>query len=240
MSEKMPPDESSERFDATQETDGKLERAATIFFNYLKIEDQPQVSDSIFILGGSSLAPVTKASELYRAGYSSHIAFISTGGRFGGDTVWGKPENEMYRETLQASGIPQEAIVSDGITTNTLEEARAAIPFLEQRGMDPKKIILVARPIHQRRAFATFRQQHPEVQYLNCPADEPLDLNDLDTRKRLVAEAERLLDYARKGDIEKQEIPQEILRAAATIRMDLKKLGEYAFRTKPPKKPHHC
>ena len=95
---------------------------------------------------------------------------------------------------------------------------------------------MVARPIHQRRAFATFSQQHPEVKYINCPANEPLDLEDPETLSRLVGEAERLLDYSKKEDITKQEIPLDVLKAAVKIRMELKERGEYIARNKPAKK----
>lgn len=239
MSEKSPSNEVKSQPDTVPEIpeiNEKLKKAIETFFNYLRIEDSPEVSDSIFVLGGSSLAPAIKALELYNAGYSSNISFISTGGKFGGDKVWNMPENEMYRKTLLKHNVSPEAIISEGMTTNTLAEARAAIPFLKEHGIDPRQIILVARPIHQRRAFATFRQQHPEVRYINCPADEQLDINDIDTQKRLVAEAERLLDYSQKEDIKKQEIPYDVLRAAAAIRMDLKKRGEYSLRIKPLKK----
>ena len=59
-----------------------------------------------------------------------------------------------------------------------------------------------------------------------------MDVDDLETQKRLVAEAERLLDYAKKGDIEKQEIPVDILKSAVIIRSDLREKGEYANRVK--------
>ena len=221
---------------ATFEMSEKLKKAVETFFKFLRIEDKPESSDSIFILGGASLAPVKKASELYAAGYSTKIGFISTGGNFGGDKVWGIPEDVKYRETLLQSGVPEGAVVSKGLTSNTLAEAKAAIPFLKDGGVDPKKVILVARPTHQRRAFDTFRQQNPDTTFINCPADEPLDFNDIDTMKRLVAEAERLLDYSKKGDIAKQDISLEVLKAAAIIRMELKNRGEYSFRTKPPEK----
>ena len=149
--------------------------------------------------------------------------------------MWGISENDKYQELLEAHGVPAESIVTEGLTTNTLAEAQAAIPFFESRGVHVQKLILVSRPIHQRRTFATFRMQHPEIQYINCPADEPLDLEDPETKERLVQEAERLLDYATKGDIEKQEIPLDILKAAAQIRRDLKKEGIY----KPRQKPSH-
>lgn len=219
-----------------QEINAELKSSVEKFSNYLKIEDKPEKSDTIFILGGSSPAPIEKALELYNAGYSPKIAFISTGGNFGGEKVWNMPENEYYKKILIAGGVPEDAIVTEGKTTNTLAEAKAAIPFLKEKGINPEKIILVARPIHQRRAFATFSQQHKDVKYINCPANEPLDLDDPETLSRLVGEAERLLDYSKKDDIAKQEIPYDVLRAAVKIRNELKDRGVYIARNKPTKK----
>lgn len=142
------------------------------------------------------------------------------------------PENKKYRETLLELGVPEDAIISEGLTTNTLAEAKAAIPFMKERGVHTEQVILVSRPIHQRRAFATFSQQHPNIKYLNCPADEMLDISHPESVKRLVDEAERLLDYSKKGDIGKQEIPLDVLKAAARIRIELKKQEKYVFRTK--------
>lgn len=232
MSEKVFSERPLEVPSMLEKRDNQLKEAIEIFFNYLKIEDQPEKSDAIFILGGSSLEPVKRAAQLYRDGYAQKISFISTGGRFGGEKVWGIPENDKYRELLLELDVPEGAIVSKGLTANTLAEAKAAIPFMKEKGISPKQVILVSRPIHQRRAFATFSQQYPEVKYLNCPADEALDMKDPENAKRLVAEAERLLDYSKKGDIEKQKIPIEVLKAAAKIRMELKRRGEYVFRTK--------
>jgi uncharacterized SAM-binding protein YcdF (DUF218 family) len=223
-----------EKLNSTPSTpESTLEKAAQVFYEYLKMEDAPEPADAIFLLGGSTLGPTKKASELYKAGYAPNIAFLAIGGTYGGDKEWGMPEFEKYREVLKHDGIPDDAVLSEGKGTNTLNEVQAAIPFLKEHGVDPQKVILVSRPIHQRRAYATFREQYPEVTYINCPANEPLDVNDADTRQRLVAEAERLLDYSKKGDIEKQEIPFAVLRAAATIRVELKNEGTYTDRRKP-------
>ena len=212
-----------------------LEQAAQTFFNYLNITDQPEEADVIFIVGGSSIKPTEKAAQLYKAGYAKKIAFVAIGGTFGGDKVWGMSEYEMYKKTLMELGIEEDAIMYSGLGTNTKVEAQKAIPFLAENNVNVKKMILVSRPIHQRRAFATFENRHPEVKYINCPANEPLDLNDLDTKKRLVAEAERILDYSKKGDLQKQEIPYAVLRTAALIRRHLRVNGEYTDRRKPKK-----
>lgn len=213
-----------------------LEESIELFSDYLKMEDAPEQADAIFILGGSTLGPTLKAAELYKAGYAPKIVFIANEGKFSGSRIWGMPEFQKYREVLREAGVPEEAMVSAGMSTNTLVEAKEAIPFMEKHGIDPNKVILISRPFHQRRAYATFKQQHPDVHYINCPADEPLDINDPETRERLVAEAERLLDYGtRKKDIEKQEIPFKLRQAVVIVRKHLKSEGKYTPRVKPPK-----
>lgn len=106
-----------------------------IVLKFLRLEDRPEKADVIFILGGSTLSPVVRAAELYHSGYAPKIAFISIGGRFGGNHVWGIPEYIKYHETLLGLGIPEKSIISEGLSSNTLEEAKQAIPFLIKRGV---------------------------------------------------------------------------------------------------------
>lgn len=183
--------------------------------NFLSLEDRPEKADIIFILGSSTLAPVIRAAELYHAGYAPNIAFISIGGRFGGDHVWGIPEYVKYRETLNNLSVPERAIFSTGLSTNTLEEAKQAIPFLREQGIDPTKIILVSRPVHQRRAWATFSKQYPAIKFINCPAQEHIEDIEPD---RIVAEIDRLILYGIKGDLLTTEIPVDILDSVEKIR----------------------
>ncbi|HTK33201.1 MAG TPA: YdcF family protein [Candidatus Paceibacterota bacterium] len=197
----------------------KLEKQAQALWKFLNLTNEPEKADVIFILGGSSLAPVEKAIELFRAGFAPRIAFISIGGTFGGEKVWGMPEHQKYRQEILAAGILPEAILSEGLTTNTLAEAIAAIPFIAQKGIDLKKMILVSRPVHQRRAFLTFARQHKQVRYINCPGNETFDPADLETQKRMVEEIGRIILYSGKGDILMDGgIPAEILAATQDIR----------------------
>lgn len=84
-------------------------------------------------------------------------------------------------------------------------------------------MILVSRPFHQRRAYDTFRQQHPDTEYINCPSDEPLDTNDPVSNLRIVQEVERLFKYSKRKEIGRQDIanlkiPYEVLKASAIVR----------------------
>ncbi len=56
-------------------------------WDFLSMEDKVEHADVIWIMGGSSLLPVTRASELYKQGFAPKIAFISKGGTFGGKTI---------------------------------------------------------------------------------------------------------------------------------------------------------
>jgi uncharacterized SAM-binding protein YcdF (DUF218 family) len=218
-----------------------LREAKKTVLNYLDLKDTPRKADVIFVLGGSSLEPVRKAAELYKGGFAPKVAFISTGGTYGGEKVFGMKEHEKYWDVLIEAGVAPKDIITEGLTTNTLVEAQQAIPFIKGHFIDAKSMILVSRPFHQRRAFATFSQQHPEIEYINCPADEASNLEDIEVGKRLVEEIERLLDYSsdkkepdpKYKDILKLDIPTEVLKAAAFLRKELKDLSSYTPRTKP-------
>ncbi len=198
--------------------DQKVRMAVRVIRDYLNLSDAPEKSSAIFILGGSSLSPVYRAAELFHAGLAPTIAFISIGGRFGGETLWGKPEYEKYREVLLEKGVPPDAIVSAGKSTNTLVEAQQAIPFLREMGIEPKKLILCSRPCHQRRAWATFAKQHADIEYVNCPGDETETMFEMTEITRMIQEMDRLVEYGQKGDIVSHSFSDEIQDALDIIR----------------------
>lgn len=176
-----------------------------------------------FVLGSGSMGPVRKAAELYRNGLTGYIAFTSAGGNFGGNIVFGREEVDAYRDTLIALGVHSENVLfpqSDELrTTNTLAEARGAIPFINSKRVGgANRMILCSRSVHQRRAWATFRKQHPDVYYVNCPDHEELTVELL---PRLVQEIDRLREYGAKGDLEVQEIPEDVSEICEQIRKHL-------------------
>jgi|SRR3989344_3977839 len=198
---------------------------AELVYNYLSGQDFYAVADALFVLGNSSVGPIRKAAELYFIGYAPKIVFTSIGGTYGGNFIWDMPETEYYFKYLKRSeGIPEEDIVyaRDGCdqTTNTLSEAKLAIPFMEKNGINPRKVILVSRAVHQRRALLTFRKQHPEITFFSCSDREPLTGEIV---PRMLAEVERIRKYGANGDLQVEEIPREVLDACEVLRSNLKK-----------------
>lgn len=200
----------------------KVSTESSKVWNYLRLSEAPIKADAIFIVGEPSIAPVTKAIELWEQGYAQIITFVSYGGTYGVMKEWGMSEAEKYHQVLTARGIPQLSIVFESLTTNTLEEAKEAIHFLEKTGHDSRKIILVAIPVHQRRVYATFYKQNPGVKFINCPAEIPFSSGDSEMIKRLVGETDRLLEYGERGDLEKQVIPEDISKAVGFLKRYLK------------------
>jgi len=200
------------------------EKAAKILLDFLCLKDQVKKADAIFVLGGSSLFPVKKAAVLFKKGFSDKIFFISYGGTFT-NPDWKEGEAKMYYKTLRALGIPDKNILLEEATDNTLDEAKYAISFMKKRGVDPKTVILISRPVHQRRAFATFKKQNPRVRFINSPADESYEINK-ELIERLAGEIKRLKKYGRKGDLVTQKFPEEVI--SAFLFLEKKSTGQTA------------
>ena len=194
------------------------DQAAKILLDFLCLKDQVKKADAIFILGGSSLSPVKKAAELFKKGFSDKIFFISYGGTFT-NPDWKEGEAKMYYKTLRALGIPDKNIFWEEATDNTLDEAKYAISFMKKRGVAPKTVILISRPVHQRRAFATFKKQNPDVRFINIPADEKFSI-DKKLIERLIGEMDRLKKYAEKGDLEPQPLNRKLHSAWERLRKE--------------------
>lgn len=204
----------------------KIQEQAKIIWDYLNIVDVPQKADVIFVLGGSTINPIKKAAKLFKADFASKIAFISIGGTFG-SKYWKMSESAKYHQELLNLGIKENCILYDELSRNTLEEARLAIPFFKKNKLNAKKVILVSRPVHQRRAYATFAKQWPQIKFINCPADEKLTIHDKDLLLRLTQEIERLDLYGKKGDILVQKHSNKVDRA-------YKQLKNYLSKALPP------
>jgi len=192
--------------------------AVKILLDFLCLKDQLKKSEAIFILGGSSLNPVKKAAQLYQNKISDKIFFTSYGGTFTNQD-WKEGEAKMYYKTLRTLGVADKNIFWEEATANTLDEAKYAISFMKKCGVDPKTVILVSRPVHQRRAFATFKKQNPGVSFINIPADEKLSI-DKKLIERLIGEMQRLEKYAEKGDLEPQPLSHKLHSAWERLRKE--------------------
>ena len=143
---------------------------------YFKLtEDHPPLalaeiptSDCIILLGGSvapALYPrvdielseavdrVYKAAQLYRAGKGSHIIVAA------GNQPWSlstQTEAEITKDLLQEWGVKESAILLDGASRNTRENALNAKTLIKRSGCE--SALLVTSAAHMPRSVAVFEK----------------------------------------------------------------------------------
>jgi uncharacterized SAM-binding protein YcdF (DUF218 family) len=81
----------------------------------------PDRADCIFIMGTRYPQPVRIAAKLYTQGVSQLIVLTGGANRYTGDN-----EAETHYAILLAAGIPDQNVVVENRSTNTLENARFA------------------------------------------------------------------------------------------------------------------
>ena len=127
-------------------------------------------ADAIVVLGGATngathgnrLADVNDQADrllhalaLYKAG-KAPVIVVS-----GGSRSWEAPESVLMSEILQAMGVPEDAIIEERVSRNTLENARYTRDVLAKHNLS--RVLLVTSAFHMRRAETMFRLQGVDV-----------------------------------------------------------------------------
>lgn len=140
---------------------------------FMFFETELQYSDVILIPGSSHPQLMEKAAMLYHQGLASYI--LPSGGSTPHveETEW-----EFLKDIGVSLGVPLEAILKEDQATNTFENARFSLNILQQRGIAPKKVILVCKNYHARRALLTYQLTFPtETIFYVCPVIDKTGVN---------------------------------------------------------------
>lgn len=178
------------------------------------LEDTGECADCILILGSIKAAQyrVPVAVEVYKAGRADKL--ILCGGKLREFPNGSFSEAEHMRQAALELGVPEEDIILENASLNTVENIRFALEALQQTlGLDRlQRVLLVTTAYHMRRSLAIARQLFPaHIAVLPCPA------NDNNTRrdnwmhtpvgfKRAKDEASKLISYVNHGLIPDFEI----------------------------------
>ena len=134
---------------------------ALIFYSpprWLLVRNDSKVaSDFLVVLGGVD-SRVRYAARCYKEGIAPRILVTGYGDAF------------RNRDLLVRLGVPTEAIEVEALSHSTLENARFATPILRNAGA--RKATIITSLYHSSRAYATFRHEMPEVEFLSLPADD--------------------------------------------------------------------
>lgn len=147
---------------------------------YKNIQDTGENADCIVVLGSTkaSMYRVPKAVQAYKAGRAGKILLC-------GGVVRDFPDDrcteaEHMRKAALALGVPEEDILSENASQNTIENILFALIELQRAFWlnKIKRVLLVTTYPHMRRSLAIARYLFPpHISVIPCPA------NDLYTRR---------------------------------------------------------
>lgn len=134
----------------------------------LSVCDTPKPSDVIVLLEGDGFCRCDRAVSLYRHHYAPFILF--SGGVV--DYHYGSFPFSEVATLLKEAGVSESALLYEGVSTNTREQAVEVVKMAIDRSWE--KLILVASPEHQLRAYLTFLREildkSPDLILYNSPA----------------------------------------------------------------------
>jgi uncharacterized SAM-binding protein YcdF (DUF218 family) len=199
--------------------DHQTRALAEKLWNYLKLNLEIEKSDAILVLCSHDKRVAERAAQLFQEEWAPLLIFSGGLGSIT-RTFWTQPEADQFAAIAIDLGVPQDKILIENRSTNTGENFRFTRQLLLERGIDPRKFIVVQKPYMERRSFATFRKMWPEKdvivtspqvafdQYLDSYTNEALSVDDVISI--MVGDLQRIKVYAEMGFQIPQYIPPDV------------------------------
>lgn len=139
------------------------------------LADTGENADCIIVLGSNKAVKyrVPAAIDAYKAGRANRIMLC--GGTLLDSAPEKRTEAELMRKALTESGIPEERIILENSSRNTVENIRFGLVELQRAfGLNRvHKVLLVTTAYHMRRSLAIARYLFPaHITVIPCPADD--------------------------------------------------------------------
>lgn len=165
--------------------------------DFIFVETELSKADAILIPGANHPPLMEKAASLYQEGLAPLL--LPSGGYkpHVGITEW-----EFLRNIAIEKGIPKEAILKEDQAQHTLENARFSLRVLQEGAIHHKKVILVCKAGHSRRALLCYQSVFPkETEFLVSPVVDRYEItkdnwyqSEVGIR-RVMAEVEKIGKY---------------------------------------------
>jgi hypothetical protein len=200
-------------------------------FDYLYLKDE-QITpcDVVIGFGHFDLGIPRYCVDLYIRGFAKWIIFTGGVGTGSADFKYAEGIEFLNEAKKLVPGI-EKYIIVESKSTHTGENVQFTKEVLERdipelafdKGI--KSAILVSSAYRQRRVYLSCLKQLPGVNGINAPVKTTFEREisifeskGQDLISFLPGEIDRLVNYAEKGFIEKEEVPAEILKAAAALK----------------------
>ena len=133
-----------------------------------EVTDPLAKADAIVAISGDTGARANTAIELWKQGYAPLLIF--SGGSSDPESV---ASAELMKRTAVAAGVPANAILVEGQSATTEENAQRVAELMRSKAL--RSAILVTSPYHQRRAAMLFEREFgPSLSLVNHPAADPV------------------------------------------------------------------
>jgi uncharacterized SAM-binding protein YcdF (DUF218 family) len=125
---------------------------------FLAADAAPSQADLAFVFGTRHREPAYIAANLFRRGVVNYVALTG-----GSNRLTGENEAFAHLSILTREGIPQERIIVEDSSANTLENAVFARPKVAARlALESiKAVVVVTKWYHCRRAIMTLKRHLP-------------------------------------------------------------------------------
>ena len=192
---------------------------AETIWNYHLMKHQVGKADAILVLCSHDERVAERGAQLFLEGWAPLIIFSGGQGAIT-KTLWDEPEAERFACIAMGMNVPRESILTETKSTNTGENVQFTRKLLEEKGIDPQRLIVVQKPYMERRSFATFLRYWPEKEvivtspqasfhdYLAEYSHRSLSADDVIAI--MVGDLQRLKLYPALGYLVAQDIPDEV------------------------------
>ncbi|MFC7680772.1 YdcF family protein [Paenibacillus sp. GCM10028914] len=126
--------------------------------DFMFFETEIGAADIILIPGASHPQLMERAVLLFERGIAPYILPSGSSTPHVETTEW-----EFLRNIGIASGIPAEAILKEDKATNTFENARFSLEVMKEMELVPRRVVLVCKNYHARRALLTYQFIFPKT-----------------------------------------------------------------------------
>jgi len=205
-------------------TTAELDTAAKIIWDYHHMHHKLQKAEAIFVLCSMDTSVANRAAELYKNGYGKYVVVSGGVGKLTLD-LFTKPEAEVFEDILLDCGVPKDKIILESKSTNTGENIRFTYALLKKYDKNFGSFILVQKPYMERRTYATFKKQWPDVDTKIQVTSPMVSYSDyFDGRKNkdlilniMVGDLQRIKEYPKLGYQIEQDMPDAVWSAYQTL-----------------------
>ena len=127
-------------------------------FIFVRNDESIPPCDVLLIPGGSHPQLMERACHLYKQKLAKFI-LVSGGAN---PKLPDYPSEARFLQCLAlAEGIPPEAVLCEEKASNTYENALYSYELIKEKGLDNKRLILVCKAFHSRRALLSYQKVFP-------------------------------------------------------------------------------